>query len=163
MKPAAAIALLLLMCAWIAPAALAAEGDRVLVVYSDDRMLPANQEADRAFNTSLAVSAHRPVDVYSEFLDRARFSNDRYEATLLRYLREKYSVQPPLVIVAAGTYALQFLLDQQPFPGVPSVSVGVTKRGLQSMQPLPAGVVSIPIEYDMIGTIEQALKFHPDT
>jgi C4-dicarboxylate-specific signal transduction histidine kinase len=156
-------AVILLLFMWLAPSAVASAARNVLVIYSDDRILPANQELDRAFNVLLAESAGAPVDVYSEFLDRARFSSGAHEAGLRRYLREKYSAQPPSVIVVAGTYALQLLLDRQPFAGVPTVIVGVTSSRLETMPRLPAGFVTIPIEYDMIGTIEQALQLQPDT
>ena len=46
---------------------------RVLVLYSDERLLPANIIIDEAIRAAFAVGTHNRVEFYSEFLDVARF------------------------------------------------------------------------------------------
>ncbi len=48
------------------------------------------------------------------------------------------------------------------FPSVPVVHMGVDGWFLKTKQPVPVDVVGVPVEYDFLGTIEQALKWHPD-
>ncbi len=153
---------ILFLCMCLVRPAIATVTRSVLVLYSDDRMLPANQEFDGAFNASLMATEDPPVTVFSEFLDRTRFSSDSHHATIIRYLREKYAVQPPSVLVAAGSYAMR-LRAQHVFAGVPTIIVGVTTDQLESIRPLPPEVIGFPIEYDPVGTIKLALRLQPDT
>jgi len=79
------------------------------------------------------------------------------------YLREKYAARPPNAIVAVSDSALDFLLRHraQLFESAPLVHLGVSKSHLRSLDPLPADVIGVPIEYDFSGTIEQAMRWHP--
>src|SRR6185312_806511 len=47
------------------------------------------------------------------------------------------------------------------FPGVPIVFVAVDEREFKGRR-LPPGVAGIPIHMDLVGTLELALRFHPD-
>jgi signal transduction histidine kinase len=158
--------LLLLLAAafpWPAPAAAAAKADNVLLVYSDERLLPANVEADRALRETVVGSSEHPVDVHSEFLDRSRFSGDEYDRAVVAFLREKYSARRPAVMFAASQYALRMLLGHRDdlFPGTPIVYAGVDPSVLSALAPLPADVVGIPVAYDYAGTLDAALRLQP--
>src|SRR4029078_5941866 len=101
---------------------------RVLVLYENNRLLPANVEADRGLNR-LIGSFGKPVEVSAEFLDYPRFGGDEYVRTISSYLREKYQSHPPTVVVGGGNRALEFLLRnrQELFPGAPLVHMGIDK------------------------------------
>ena len=135
----------------------------VLVVYSDNRLLPANLEIDAALREALIGPTKSPVELYTEFLDRSRFAGAAYEATTSTYLAEKYSASVPEVVVAGGEYALRFLLEHRAalFPNVPIVFVGLSPAEIEALAPLPKDVIGVPVEFDYGGTIEQALRFHP--
>src|SRR6185312_4198484 len=47
------------------------------------------------------------------------------------------------------------------FPGVPIVFVAVDEREFKARR-LPLGVIGIPIHMDIVGTLELALRVHPD-
>jgi hypothetical protein len=72
-------------------------------------------------------------------------------------------LRPPDAIVVGGESALGFLLRNRAklFSLIPVVHMAVATSFLQSMAPLPADVVGVPIEYDFSGTIDQALRWHP--
>src|SRR5580765_5501911 len=121
----AAVLVQFLTMFWLlfAPAAMAAETKTVLVLFANNRLLPANVEIDRGLRETLTNSTHGNVELYFEFLDEPAFSGQPFEATIATYLREKYTTRQPQVIVVAGEFALSFLLRHRPplFPGVPVV------------------------------------------
>ena len=162
---AASAQMLVAAILWLALAsfALAAETKNVLVIYSNNRLLPGNVLVDRGLRAAFSNPAERPVRVYSEFLDRPEFSGDAYERTMLAYLRDKYAARPPDAVISVSDDAFDFLLHQrsQLFPGVPLVYAVVSRSFLQSMPTVPVDAVGVPIEYDYAGTIEQALRWHP--
>ena len=157
---------LLLTATWflLARAALASEPPRnVLVLYSNNRLVPGNVAVDRGLRAAIKSSPERPVQIFSEFLDRPEFSGAAYEDTVTTYLREKYAARPPDAIVAVSEEALDFLVRHrdQLFPRVPLVHAVVSKTLLRSFPTLGTDVVGVPMEYDFSGTIVQALRWHP--
>lgn len=163
-RPMARGLVLALLCALAWPAAAwAADVHRVLVLYSNGRLLPANVEGDRAIAERLAERTDLRTELASEFLDRPRFGGEAYDRAVADYLRAKYAAAPPQVLVAAAEEALAFWLRHRDelFPGVPVVHISVARDWLEALQPLPPDVVGIPVEYDIAGTLEQALRWHP--
>lgn len=135
----------------------------VLVLYANGRLLPANIAGDRGLLEGFEARPDRPVTLATEFLDQTRFSGEDYERTFVTYLREKYAALPPDVIIAGATEALDFMLRHRAelFPRVPIVHMSVTSAYLQSVSPLPDDVFGTPLTYDFVGTVEQALRWHP--
>lgn len=143
-------------------AALAAEPRNVLVLYSNNRLVPGNVAVDRGLRAALTSSAERPVQFFSEFLDRPEFSGAAYEKTMTTYLHDKYAARPPDVIVSVADDAVEFLARNRAelFPGIPVVHATASQAFLRGLQPLPADIVGVPMEYDFAGTL--ALRLHPD-
>lgn len=164
-RTAAASLVLLVAASWLllANAVVAAETKNVLVLYSNNRLVPGNVAVDRGLRDALTKSPDRPIHIFSEFLDEPDFKGQVYEGTVVRYLREKYAARPPDVIVGVSNEAFEFLLHNRAhlFPGAPLVHAAVSTSFLQAMPPLPSDVVGVPREYDPAGTIEQALRWHP--
>ena len=162
---AKAVGCLILLCMSLTIAPAAADPVRnVLVIYSDNRLLPANLEVDAALREALVGPTKSGVELYTEFLDRSRFAGAAYEATTSTYLAEKYANALPEVVVAGGEYALRFLTDHRAalFPNVPIVFVGLSPSEIEALGPLPNDVIGVPVEFDYGGTIDQALRFHPN-
>ncbi|MEJ8847267.1 sensor histidine kinase [Variovorax rhizosphaerae] len=155
----------LLLACCLLPATANAEpaGRNVLVLFSGDRQAAANVEIERGLRESLGDPIDREVDFFTEFLDEAVFAGDAYEQTVTTYLRDKYALRKPEVIVAGGRPALDFLLRHRAalFPDVPVVHVAVSRSAIATAQPLPANVVGMPVDDDFGGTIRQALQWHP--
>ncbi|HAY27537.1 MAG TPA: GHKL domain-containing protein [Candidatus Accumulibacter sp.] len=163
LRPHAALVGLLMLTMVGLPVAAVAKARSVLVLYAFGRLLPANIEFDRAFREAISTTGLPPVSVFDEFLDQPRFANETNARVLARYLRDKYASQPPDIVVVAASEALLFLLQHRTelFPRVPVVHAAVSRSVLDSLASLPADVVGVPIEYDFSGTIEQALRWHP--
>ena len=144
-----------------APAAM--ETRTILVLYTSDRLLPADVEADRGLRAAVSRVNNVLVEVCDEFLDEPRFGGAVYEQAVATYLRDKYASRPPEIVVVGGDEALAFALRQRPqlFPQVPLVHMGVTRSFLQSIRDKPPDLLGVPIQYDYAGTIEQALRSHP--
>lgn len=151
--------LLVACCFLLAPPALAGEARHVLVLYSNNRLLPANLEFEAGLRETLVNSAESSA----EFLDYPRFDGESYIRALTLFLNEKYARLPPDVLVAAGEESLDFLLRHRAelFPRIPMVYAAVARSFLSSLPPLPADVVGVPIQYDFPGTIALALRWHP--
>jgi C4-dicarboxylate-specific signal transduction histidine kinase len=154
---------LLAACYLMASSVNAAGGGDVLMIFSNDRLIPAQAEVVRAMRETLATSPE-PVELFEEFLDQPAFSGAAFEDTLAAYLRDKYAARPPGVIVVAGRPALEFALRKrtQIFGEVPIVHLGVDKSYLETRPPSP-GVTGVPIVYEFAGTIELARQLHPHT
>jgi len=150
-----------MLLVWFWSAACAAQQpDDVLVVLSSNRLLPAFVEFDRGL--SEGFGAPPKARFLAEFLDTPEFGGSSYEELTATYLRGKYSERPPKAIVAAGSAALDFLLKQRAgmFPGIPIVHAAVD-RSFFSSRVLPADVVGIPVDYDIVGTLRLALRLQP--
>ena len=143
----------------LAVAATARETQHVLVLYSNHRLLPANLEVEGGLRETIANS----TELSAEFLDYPRFEGESYVRTVTTFLREKYALRPPAVLVVGGEEALAFLLHHRAalFPQAPVVHMGVARSFLRSIPPLPADVVGVPVQYDFSGTLDQALRWHP--
>ena len=160
LNPVAYFAGILVACGLLLASVAIADASRhVLVLYSNNRLLPANLEFEAGLRETLANS----TELSAEFLDYPRFDGVSYIRALATLLREKYAQQPPAVLVVAGEEALDFLLRHRAelFPRVPVVHAAVARSFLSSLLPLSADVVGVPIEYDFPGTIALALRWHP--
>ena len=116
--------------AWLlaAQSVLAAETHTVLVLYSNNRLVPGNVDVDRGLRAALTNTSERAVVTYSEFLDEPDFGGPEYEANVARYLREKYSTRRPDAIVGVSNEAFDFPAAS-PRRSVPRHSVGPRSRG----------------------------------
>jgi len=147
----------------VGQSAIAAQPRNVLMLFGNNRVLPANIEVDRGFRETIANSVERSVDLFAEFLDRPAFSGPTLEQVFATYLRDKYAARRPDVIVVVGGPALDFVLRHRAglFPDVAVVHLGVDQSYLRTIPALPADVIGVPVVYDFAGTIQQALRWHP--
>ena len=103
---------------------------RVLVLYSDERLLPANIVIDESIRATFAVGEGSHVEFHSEFLDAARFPGEVHEQQQRDFLREKYQDRRPDLLIAVSGTALEFLVKYRAelFVGVPIVYCSVGWR-----------------------------------
>jgi hypothetical protein len=91
-----AIMLLILNLAGTGAAGQAPEPvQRVLVLYSDERLLPANIIMDETIRAAFAVGTNNRVEFYSEFLDVARFQGEEQQRRQRDFFRDKYRERRP--------------------------------------------------------------------
>jgi PAS domain S-box-containing protein len=141
-----------------------AQGQRVLVLYSDDRLLPANIIVDEAIRAAFAVGTKNRVEFYSEFLDVARFPGEEQQQRQRDFYRDKYRERPPDLVIAVSGGALVFLAKHRAelFAGVPIVYcsfAGDPHPDLLS----DARIAEVAVPYCVAPTLEMMLHLHPDT
>jgi signal transduction histidine kinase len=137
---------------------------RVLVLYSDERLLPANIIADEAIRATFAVGTSNRLEFYSEFLDVARFPGENQQQRQRDFFEDKYRERPPDLVIAVSGGALVFLAKHRTglFAGVPIVYCRVA--GDPHTDHLSdAGIVEVPVPDSIAPTLEMMLRLHPDT
>jgi PAS domain S-box-containing protein len=112
------------------------------------------------------IRAHSsvPVNFYVEYLEATRFSDDDYRKNLSETIRSAYSKPKPDLVVVSALPALRFALDYRSrmFPGVPIVFVEIDAGRIQA--PITwRGVTGVTISADISGSVNLALRLHPDT
>jgi hypothetical protein len=75
---------------------------RVLVLYSDERLLPANLIADEAIRATFAAESKGRIEFHSEFLDVSRFPGEAQQQRERDFLGAKYLERPPDLVIAGG-------------------------------------------------------------
>jgi signal transduction histidine kinase/transcriptional regulator with XRE-family HTH domain len=137
----------------------------VLVIYSNERSLPANIQIDEKLRETLAVDTNLDIKYQTEYLDYPRYGDEpdeAYDQLISNFFRTKYAGQPIDVIVAAGPQALRFLRRHQDdlFPDIP-VLVVAAARGTADDPTAPARFLSIPMSIDPRPTLELATRLQP--
>lgn len=104
-----------------------------------------------------------PVNFHVEYLESLRFGDAGYENGVAQTLRAYRSEKLDLVVVHYYP-ALRFAIDrrQEIFPGVPIIFMGVSAVRIQG-QNLGPGITGVTANSDIRGTLELALRLHPDT
>src|SRR5271165_6263968 len=137
---------------------------RVLVLYSDERLLPANIIVDEAIRAAFAAGTNDRVEFYSEFLDVARFPGEEQQQRQRDFFRDKYRERPPDLVIAVSGGALVFLAKHRTdlFAGAPIVYCPVTGDP-QPDHVADAGIAEVKVPDCITPTLEMMLRLHPDT
>jgi PAS domain S-box-containing protein len=136
----------------------------VLLLFSNDRLLPANQEMEkglrRAFQDGGKTSS---VDLYAEFLDAVRFPNPDQSAAMEEYLRKRHSDAPPDAWIAIGAQSLDFLMQRRDtlFPGTPIVVGGIDTAQIASLTDR-RGLTGRPMDWSIVPLLEQLPEIRPE-
>ena len=163
-------ATMLLLVAWTASSFVVAQTPsstplrRVLVLYSDERLLPANIILDEAIRTTFAADPSYRIEFHSEFLDVTRFPGEAQQQRQRDFLRDKYRERPPDVVIAVSGAALEFLLKYRAelFTGVPIVQCAVAGDP-HPKNPQDAKIAGVAVPKSASSTLEIAFRLHPDT
>jgi nitrogen-specific signal transduction histidine kinase len=137
----------------------------VLVIYSNDRSLPANRQVDDALRETLAVNSNADLTYLTEYLDYPRYADEDdvpYDKLVSDFLRAKFSGHPIDVIVAGGPQAFRFMRRHQGdlFPNTPVLVIAVSQAFYE--ESLPSRFLAIPIVIDPRPTLEMAIRLQPD-
>ena len=153
---------LLLFALTVSPAAAQTNTKKtILVMYSSGDRGVYNGLGD--LKSGLKTVIPWPLDFYVEYLEGMRFGDKEYKANVLEYLRNEYRGVKLDLVLAEKDPALEFALSHRNelFPGVPIVFFDVeTAMGWQK---LGAGVTGVTGPVDVRGTIDLALRLHPNT
>jgi len=100
----------------------------ILALHSYSQQYPWTARQHEGFVNALRQSAHRPLDIKTEYLDTKRRKLDRqYVDQLANFLRAKYAGYSPAAIYVTDDNGLNFALQQADvlFPDVPIFFSGV--------------------------------------
>jgi C4-dicarboxylate-specific signal transduction histidine kinase len=157
------VSLHLALCAG-ANLALGAGATRsILLLHSNQTVLPATVAADHAVRGIFSSDPSAKVEVFTEFLDIERFPAPEDLDRMARFLGDKYAKHRIDLIITTGTWALDFLLQRRAtlFPDAPIVFSGVTAAELAARD-LPAGITGVVSTQDPAPTVALALRLQPD-
>ena len=111
--------------------AASAEAGQVLVLYSNSRLGKGDVAFDSGLRQTINANPGQPIQILSEFLDEPEFGGDRYELTMVTYLRDKYAERPLGAVLTLNDTALRFILRYRDrlFPGCRSFTPGRREAG----------------------------------
>jgi PAS domain S-box-containing protein len=135
---------------------------RVLALYWYPHESPVTETFDRRFQ---AVLKRKPgeIESFTEYFESGRFPGEKQERIMRDYLRQKYADRKIDVILAWGSWPVEFLVKYREslFPDTPIVYYVGTLEAIKGLAAPPMTGVFNPDAYAK--TLELALKLHPDT
>jgi two-component system, LuxR family, sensor kinase FixL len=135
----------------------------VLVLYSERGDLPAIEAVEENIRQVFHASTSPRIEVFSEYLDFARFPAEQYERSLVRYLQERYTGRQIDLIIPVAGFSLEFALGhrEELFPGAPLVFCAIDQRELGKLR-LPVDATGITAHFDIERTVKLILQLQPD-
>jgi PAS domain S-box-containing protein len=135
---------------------------RVLLLYPFDNVNPSTSTAGTAIRKRLVEKSTSKIDIYSDFLDLARFSTEGDELRSAHYLAEKYAGKLPEIIMPLSPEAQRFAVKYRSIiaPNIPIVFCCVT-REIAADTDRPDDVTGIYGEFDAGKTIALAQRLQP--
>ncbi len=135
----------------------------VVVVYSHESVLPANVIVDRMLRENMKVPGECQIEIYSEYLDTARFSSAEHLDRSTTYLKEKYSDRSVDLVIAGGLESLEFLLSHRDslFPDSPLMYTCIESERVEADKSL-ANLPGVQMRVDPVSTFELAKALQPD-
>jgi len=136
---------------------------RILILYPYDERLPATSIGGEVARKRLLEGTDGKVDLFSEFLDLARFPDENHIANMARYLAGKYALGRPDVVIALGPESIRFIVKYKATiaPNARVVYTGISSSEAALMN-LPADMFGAVFEFDITRTVEMARRLQPD-
>lgn len=125
---------------------------------------PGNLLVDRGIRDVFENAPAGKVEIHNEYLDVTRFTERAYRLDLAQFLQKKYSGRHVDLVMVGLASALDYYLEyrEQIFPKAPVVFFAVDHSEIQRRS-LASDIVGVPIEVDLLGSLDFALRLHPDT
>src|SRR5579862_1284851 len=154
-----------LLAAVALPMMAAGRSKTVLVIYSNERSLPANVLVDENLRDTLGASTSSDLKYQTEFLDYPHFgdeTDEAYDKLISDFFRAKYAGLSPDVVIAGGPQAFRFLRRHQNdlFPNIPVLVIAVEPPSAADLAASPH-FLWIPISIDPRPTLELAVRLQP--
>lgn len=132
---------------------------RFLVIYEQDSTLPVNREMADGLELGIAATTKAETEIYSEFLDLARFSGQNHKDAVAQAIKAKYAGHPPDVLLAAGPGGFAFVLEHRDEigPDKPVIFLAIGSPDV-----MPAYVGGVESKYDILPTLALARQMQPD-
>jgi len=136
---------------------------RILIIYEGDSNQPAISEMAKGLHHGLDERSPTEFEVYSEFLDSARFPAAGDLERMASQLSAKYKEVKLEAVVAAGPIALNFMLDNRNRIAnqVPLLFGGVSEVSTSGAA-LPPDVKGLVSRFDIKKTLDMARLLQPE-
>jgi signal transduction histidine kinase len=156
-RPASLVVLLLSI--QTATAVAQVNEKRALVLYATRRDAQISIVGEREISRILDAAVPKGVDLYSEYIDRARFPDASYRAGFADFLRVKYAGTRFDVVISMHDVATDFVADYRSslFAGTPLVFFSAQDTPLR-----PPNSTGIAAPINLAGTLDLALRLQPD-
>jgi len=131
------VSLMLALLLAPAPDAVAAAAKkRVLVLYTEDKELPAHHFVDQAIRATVKSSQTFAIELFDEYLSLSRFTDPRYRDTMARFLGDKYAGKRPDLIIRVSAPALDFFVQHGDpvFHGIPVVACTISESQVRALE-----------------------------
>ena len=124
---------------------------------------PGNFIVDQGIRAVFAENASDHVEIHNEYLDITSPTSGRDSELQRDYLTRKYAGRSVDVVIVALSSALDLVLKHREiFSGAPVVFCAVDEGEVRARD-LPADVIGVPVTFDLVETLNLALRFHPKT
>src|SRR5262245_46101185 len=142
-----------------------ADTDRrsILVLFSNQPALPANQLILEGLAAELRAGPADAEQIFYEYLDAVRFDRPEVQEAAAAYFRIKYGKRPPNIVLAVGPQALVFINERRStlFPQAALAFAGVREERLPlGLPPHTPGILS---EWNPVRSPELGLRLHRAT
>ena len=111
----------------------------VLVLHGDQLSILAVKTTEQGLMAGLSHRQPQDLEIFSEYLDLARFTAAQFGDDLVRYLRARHARRKPDVVIAVGSSALKLALTHRDefFVGVRIVFANVGHREVKGREMRP--------------------------
>jgi PAS domain S-box-containing protein len=136
-------------------------GKSVLVLHGFEANMPLNIKIDQGIRVTLEAAGMGVKQQFFEYLDLARNPNPEHCQQLVEMLRLRYAQRKIDFLITLELGALEFLLNegQGLFPGAPVLALDLPPTF--ELPRTNRRIIQQFITYDMMGTLEEALKLVP--
>lgn len=133
----------------------------VLVLHTFQANMPLNINVDRGIREGLETAGLGVNQQFFEYLDLARNPSPEHKQQLAEMLRQRYARCKIDFLITLEQGALEFLLNEgrELFPDAPALALDLPPT--LELHQTDRDIIRQSIGYDMIGTLEVALKLVP--
>lgn len=143
-------------------AASPADPPRVLVLYSQRRELPINQQWERGIREGIEAHLGKTVAIDSEYLDFHRLEKGEERQALLDLVLAKYQPIQPDVVIPVSDAIAGFFVRQNPFPDAAVVFCSILEKTRDRLPRSPK-MTGVLYRFDARRTVQCARRLFPST
>ena len=136
---------------------------RILLLEGLTATQPAGVRTLEAFKNRLRERGVENIEMFIEFLELGRFPGPAHETRTAHFLAEKYSENPPDLLIPISRGALAFLLQYRSTiaPNTRIVYCCTAASAVTAMN-VPRDVIGVATEYNWLKTLALAERLQPD-
>ena len=139
-----------------------AKPKRVLILYSQRRELPINQQWERGIREGIEASLGKPVAVDSEYLDFHRLKKGEERQALLDLVLSKYRAIEPDVVIPVSDAIAGLFVRRNPFPNAAVIFCSILEQTREQLPRSPK-MTGVLYRFDARRTVQCARRLIPST